>query len=63
MSSKSSLFDLSELAVASISVTSVDSIEFEHLTDGHAMTELAGSSGCGRCQPSSTTFAAEDDLI
>jgi len=62
MSGKSSLFDLSELAVASISVTSVDSIDFEHLTDGHAMTELAGS-GCGRCQASSTTFAAEDDLI
>ncbi|MFJ5220796.1 hypothetical protein ACIP98_39795 [Streptomyces sp. NPDC088354] len=59
-----SLFDLSELTVSSISVSSTDGLP-QNLTDGHAMTELAGSSVCGRCTPSSTTgfFGDEDDLV
>ena len=63
MSDTTALFDLSDLVVTTIDVTSVDTVDYEHLTDGHAMTELAGSSGCGLCQRSSASFVGEDDLV
>jgi hypothetical protein len=59
--SSDSMFDLSALAVESISVVPAESVE--HLAGGHGMTELAGSCQppCGWCW-STPSFITEDDI-
>ncbi len=57
-----SLFDLSALTVESINVMPADSVKA--LTEGHAMTELAGSCytcSCW-CTTSTPSFVLEEDL-
>ncbi len=59
--SSDSLFDLSDLAVESVSVMSADAIE--RATEGHGMTELAGSCNICSCVCRSTpSFVVEDDI-
>lgn len=53
-------FDLSDLKVEDLFVTSVDSLE--SLSEGHGMTELAASSHYS-CSSSLNNFVADDDLV
>jgi hypothetical protein len=52
--SDETMFDLSELAVSSIEVVPLDA---SGLTEGHGMTELAGSCVC-LCHSSLPSFTA-----